>query len=46
MKISLMAAAFVCLTVLAGCTQKQQLPADVTGDLVPINKSQVIDYER
>lgn len=43
MKALLMAAV---LTVLVGCTQKQQLPADVTGELVPINKSQVIDYER
>lgn len=34
------------LTLLVGCVQKQQLPADVTGDLVPINKTQVIDYER
>lgn len=32
--------------ILVGCVQKQQLPADVTGDLVPINKTQVIDYER
>lgn len=36
----------VCFLWVVGCTQKQQLPADVTGDLVPINKSQVIDYER
>lgn len=34
------------LAFLAGCVQKQKLPADVTGDLVPINKTQVIDYER
>lgn len=32
-------------TVLAGCaTQKQQLPPDVSGDLEPVNNSQVIDY--
>lgn len=36
----------VFLAFLVGCVQKQQLPADVTGDLVPINKTQVIDYER
>jgi len=33
-------------TLLVGCVQKQQLPADVTGELMPINKTQVIDYER
>ncbi|MFA0998333.1 MULTISPECIES: conjugal transfer protein [Pseudomonas syringae group] len=43
MKVFLM---IVCFSCAVGCTQKQQLPADVTGDLVPINKSQVIDYER
>lgn len=31
--------------VLTGCvSSKQQLPPDVSGDLEPINKSQVIDY--
>lgn len=37
---------FVFFALLVGCVQKQQLPADVTGDLVPINKNQVIDYDR
>lgn len=46
MKSQIMIVCFALLTLLAGCTQKQKLPADVTGDLVPINKSQVIDYER
>jgi hypothetical protein len=43
MKISL---TIIFFTLLVGCVQKQQLPADVTGELIPINKSQVIDYER
>lgn len=34
------------IAILSGCSNRAQLPPDVSGDLESINKTQAIDYEK